>query len=524
MNVRYVAIVLLLILAATEAPAQRGGLLGPVPLSVEETVTLAVANNRDIQAQNINRDIAEFNLVSARGVFDPRISLRSFGEREIIPIGSIIGGGPEGQVTDRRITFDPRVLGFSPWLGGEYDIGFESFRLNTSNLFATLSPQYSTSLIFFYRQPLLQGLTIDVNRQRIAVARRTVKLTDEKFREIVMDTVTEAVRRYWELVFAVSNVQIQTEAVRLAREQLETNRRAAAAGLLPQISVVEAEAQVATFEVDLYKARDIRERAQNDLKMMILADRSSPLWASALEPTSAPGLPHLDLNLDTALGEALANRPERNQMAITAQINKVNTQLFQNLKLPRLHLETRYTLAGLAGTVTGRQALTAGSAFQEDVPPILRGGLRQSLSTLFNRNFSTLQVGVTFLLPIFNRTAEADLSAALAEGRRIRVETQRVEMEIEAEVRTAIEAVANGRERLRAAVAAETAAREQFESEQRRFVSGLSTVFLVLERQKQLTIARSRANRARSDYGNAVADFYRATGQTLREHNIDVVR
>ena len=53
--------------------------------------------------------------------------------------------------------------------------------------------------------------------------------------------MTQAVQYYWELAYAWQNLDVQKEAVRLAKEQYESNRRQAEQGLLAPIEVVAAQ-------------------------------------------------------------------------------------------------------------------------------------------------------------------------------------------------------------------------------------------------------------------------------------------
>ena len=66
--------------------------------------------------------------------------------------------------------------------------------------------------------------------------------------------------------------------------------------------------------------------------------------------------------------------------------------------------------------------------------------------------------------------------------------------------------------------------RRQYESELRLFRAGLATVFLVLQRQSDMVVARRRALRAEIDLVRSIARFEAATGQTLEVHGVVVER
>ena len=76
--------------------------------------------------------------------------------------------------------------------------------------------------------------------------------------------------------------------------------------------------------------------------------------------------------------------------------------------------------------------------------------------------------------------------------------------------------------RLRAAAAQRSAGEQQYASEQRKLDAGQSTVFLVLQRQTELTTARGNELRAQTDLNKAIADLQRATGNALAVNSIVV--
>ena len=91
---------------------------------------------------------------------------------------------------------------------------------------------------------------------------------------------------------------------------------------------------------------------------------------------------------------------------------------------------------------------------------------------------------------------------------------------MEADVRNALEQLNSSRARYDAASMAVRAAQEQYESEQRQFQAGASIMFLVLQRQTTLIIARSAEVRTRADLAEAIANVDRATAHTLETHQI----
>ena len=514
------------------------------PLSLREALSMALENNKDIEVARENVRIAEFDLLGAKGVYDPRIVTTAFYERAENPISSFLSGGRNGSTVQSDYSGTARLEGQSPFLGGNYRLDFSSVRLTTNNQFTALNPQYPTALTFSYTQPLLRGLKFDNNRRQIEIARKNLSLTDAQFRQRAIDTITNVQRAYWDLVFSLRSLQVQREAVTVARTQLEHNKRLVQEGQLAPIDVVAAEAQISTYEQGVFSALEGVSRAENNLKNLIAQDQKAPIWSESLVPSDPVDLAVPEVSLPDALKTAMENRPELQQSNVLREINQIDQRYFKEQTKPGIDLVGTYGLTGLAGSISsGVNPFTASnlevrerinelsrrSGLPElpDVPvqtlsPELLGGYNQSLQNLLANRYNNFRVGVQISLPLRNRTAEAQLGRSLVEGERIGTQREQLEQTIQVDVRNALQAMRSAEARLRAAVATREANEQQFASEQRKLDAGQSTVFLVLERQNALTEARGRELQAQTDLNKAIADLQRATGNALRVNSIVV--
>jgi HAE1 family hydrophobic/amphiphilic exporter-1 len=420
--------------------------------------------------------------------------------------------------------------------------------MTSDNSFATLNPQYPSDLNFNITQPLFRGRAVDEPRRQLELARQNETLTDAQFRQRVMDITLQTELAYWDLSFSERNLEVQREGVALAREQVASNQRLVGQGLAAPVDVLEAQTQVAVLEQNVYAAQATLTRAENRLKTLMLPDRSSSIWTSALRPTTPPAAEESVESLDEAVRQAIATRPELAQAAIAATANETNKRFFLDQRKPQVDLVGAYTSSGLSGraippgpnpftggfaplisrlnALSGLQGLPPLAAdfgnFGGGVPEGLTGGVGQSLSGLLNQSFPTVEVGVRIALPLRNRTAEARHASSVAEGRRIEIDRRRLEQGVEAEVRNALQAVQSARAVLASATEARRTAEEQYASEQRQFSAGTSTVFLVIQRQTAMITTRTQHARAEVDLNKSLAELRRATGQTLAAHNIAV--
>jgi outer membrane protein TolC len=525
----------------------RIGVETQMEVTLDQVLTMALANNKDIEASRIDRLESEYTLTGAQGAYDPLFNVNGYWEQQITPIASALGGSSTGSLLNKIWQADPGITQPLPWYGGTVKVDLSSEDAFSNNTFLSLNPQYETALNFSYTQPLWRNLMYDSNRHQIDVAKKNRSLTDEQFRQRVMAIVQQAEQGYWELEYAYNNLQVQLEAVRIGIQQDESNRRQEEQGLLAPIDVVAAQTQLANFEVGAYAAQSALTSAENALKELILPERSDPLWSTALVPVTPADVKPPLIPLGDAIAQAMANRPEIAEVKINGEINEKDVRYYRNQTKPQINLTALYSRAGLAGVVlppgpnpftsafgplttqinelsslAGLAPLTGVSFGSGTIPPVLVGNYGQSLSQIWNGNFPTTEVQLSISLPIRNRTADANLGKSLAETRRIRNQMQQTEQNIQSDVRTGMETVQMAQLRLQAAQVARESAEEQYQSEQRQFRAGTSTLFLVQQRQATMITARSQERRSEADMSEAIAAFQLATGTILAERNINL--
>ncbi|HWS88390.1 MAG TPA: TolC family protein [Pyrinomonadaceae bacterium] len=515
-------------------------------LTVREVIEMALANNKDIEVARENVRAAEFDLQAARGVYDPRFQTSSYYERTEQPAASFLSGSSTGAVTQSGLFSTSSVQGLTPKGGGGYRLDFVNNRVTTNNQFAALNPQYPTALTFSYTQPLLRGLGFDQNRRAIEIAKKNLSLTDAQFRQRAVETITNVQRAYWDLVYALRNLQIQREAVRDARRQLEHNKRLVDEGLLAPIDVVAAEAQISGFEQSVYSALDDVNRAENNLKNLVAENREAPIWRVAIVPVESVELAPPQVALEDAMQHALKSRPELSSSDVAREINEIEQRFAREQTRPQVDLVASYGMVGLAGSLNTSDAsnpLTASTALLRErinvlsgiaglsplpeppaltLPGNLVGGEFQSLGNLAANRYTNFRVGVTVNLPFRNTTAKAQYGRTLVDEERIRTQREQLEQLIQVDVRNALQQVRTAESRLRAAASARSASEQQYASEQRKLDAGQSTVFLVLERQTQLATARGNELRSQTELNKAIAEFQRATGNALEQNRVEV--
>lgn len=515
----------------------------PLALTLFDAVKMALGNNQELEVERINVRQSEYDLFAARGATDIGVGASTYYEQRTIPVGSLLQGGANGALTTKTLNYDFTAQQLLP-TGGSWLAQFTNSRGDTNSQFVSLNPQYNTALNVQIRQPILRSFSIDDVRRRIRVANRRLDLTDSQFRQKAIDIVSRVQRAYWDLAFALRDAEIRRESVELARTQLGRNKRMVDEGTLAPIELVSVEVELEKRNEDVLTALESVTRAENALKQLILRDRTDGAWGQPIIPSESPEVRGIGYSLSDAVAAAFVNRPELAQNDLQQEINKVDVKYFENQTKPQVDLIASYTSTGLSGApvLTGNPFAGTTTLLLDRVntlsdrlglPPVvvppggelpgfLLGGYGQSLRNLFSNDFRTIRFGLGFNFPLRNRTSEAQLGRAVAEGRKIGAQRKTLEQAIEAEVRNALQAVDTGRQRVESARASREAAQKQLESEQRRFQGGFSTTYLVLERQNALSEARGRELRAMTDYNKAISDLQRVMGTTLTSANVEL--
>ena len=122
-----------------------------------------------------------------------------------------------------------------------------------------------------------------------------------------------------------------------------------------------------------------------------------------------------------------------------------------------------------------------------------------------------------------NREAGHHIDTSLHVRPHRRCLLEQIEQQVQVDVRNALQTLRTAEARLRSAAIARENSEKQYASEQRKLDSGQSDIYTVLERQTALSVARSNELRAQTELNKAIADLQRATGNSLKENNVQAI-
>ncbi len=490
-------------------------------LSLEEALETAISNNLEAQIQQDDVEIADLNFKISRGVYAPKIGFESYYENQIIPVTNAIAGGQAGFVKTESWVGNSYLSGISAF-GTDYKLFFDNSRTRTSNFFQLLVPEYRSTLGLNITQPLLKNFWINENRKNIKILKLNKNLSSAQFTQKMQEVVYKTEASYWDLLLASKTIEINQEAVWLAEEQLHRTKRLGEIGETPKIDSVSAEVELEKRKEELAIAQEKLLRAENDLKVLISNGFNSGFWEKTLTINQELAQTPNNLNdLQAALALAFEKRPEFSQIENRFKAKQIERNYLINQGLPQMDLVGQYSMEGLAGSV--RQNPRSTSFGNTTVLPRFTGDYSDDMQNVFSNDFRTARIGLNFSWPIAPGTTKKVLKKNDLEKHQIELEAENTKQLITAEVLNAFNAIKTSEQRIQASQASLKAAERQLEAENQKFKIGITTNFMVITRQNDLSAAKLRVVNAITDYNKSINSLRKAVGIILEEKNIKVI-
>ncbi len=494
---------LALLLGITTCLAQAPDVL---EVDLQSAIRMSLQKNFRIQGQAYGPKIAKALQKSASGRFDPILELsytRDENNQEIRTLNSnledatLAPGDPTPDLFARRQgnVADSAITGLTPW-GLSYDVG-ASVSWDTSNQRVPDFTRYETFIGIGIVQPLLKNFGTDVNLASIRIARADRAISGWQLRQEATNVVTECIRIYSELCFAIENLAVEVRSRKLAAQLVTDNAKRAEIGVMAPLDVLQARADLASREERVLVAERAVADNENFLKQLITDEIIGILGLRVIP--SAPQLPALpSVNRERDFPRAFELRPDYRQALLDIQKRQINIVFTRNQALPRMDLVGSFGLNGIDSDLAQSLARVAGQ----------------------DNNNLAWNVGAIFSVPIPNREGTGNLEAVKLQTAQALIGLKRLEQSILVEADNAAGQVETTSKRIEASRLAREFASATLDAAQARLSSGTSTTFEVLQFQRDLATAEANELRAQADYIIALAEYARSIGATLESNRI----
>ncbi|MGE5568444.1 MAG: TolC family protein [Rhodospirillales bacterium] len=416
--------------------------------------------------------------------------------------------------------------------GTSVQMGWSNSNVKTNAFRNDYNPYTNANLDLTISQRLLQGFGLAVNNRYIRIAQNQRRMSDLAFRQQVIATVTQVIAGYWDLVTYHENVKVRQQALELSKKLYEDNKKQVEIGTLAPIEIVRAEAEVASNQQALVNAQTQLLQQETALKNALSRTGvASPTIAEAhIIPTDRITVPEEEQiePVQDLVAQALENRPELSQNRISIESTKIGLAGTKSQLLPSLDIQASFQNNALAGQLNTVPVPNIPgidpSQFQRGVggDPFFIGGVGTAFGQLFRRNFPDYSIQFQLSVPLQNRAAKADMVMDQVNLRQAELRQQRLINSIRLDVRNALIALQQARAAYQAAVKARELAEQTVDAEQKKYALGASTIFFVIQYQRDLAQARSQEVAAEAAYAKAKVQLDQAVGRTLETYNISI--
>jgi outer membrane protein len=396
---------------------------------------------------------------------------------------------------------------------------FANSHYHVNSNFFTVNPYSAGDVDLQITQNLLQGFGSAVNGRNIRVQRNNVKVSNLQFQQQVMTTVSAALNLYWDLVSFNEDVRSRRQEVSTAQQLLDDNKRQVQLGALAEIEVTRAEAQLYSSQQDLVVSQTNLQQQEIVLKNALCRNGISAAGLDNIHvmPLDKIQIPASDdiRPVPDLVNEALGKRPEMLQARLNIDSNEMNLVGIKNSLKPTLQAFAELTNNGLSGELTALGAGAPGADY-------LAGGYGNVLAQIFRRNFPNYSAGVSLNIPLRNRAAQSDYSTSLLELRQNQLNLRKNTNQVTVDVQNALIGLQQARVRYDAASKARQLQEQTLSADQRRYALGATTVFQVIQDQRDLASSQSTEVQAMANYTHARISLDQALGTTLDVNHISV--
>lgn len=295
------------------------------PLTLEHVLRSTVAHHPSVQAALAREEVAESELMRARGAFDPALSVR----------GALRHGG---YYELRRV--DAELRAPTPWLGAEFWAGYRYGRgVDGDERYPSYYGDQTLDggeLRAGVRVPLLRDRALDDRRAVRARAELAVDGAQQVRALALIELERRAAAAYWSWVAAGRGQHVCEELLVLAETRLDAVRERAAAGIIPEVDTLEAERAWLSRQDCVIQARRNVEAAAIVLGLFLRSDTGAPAPPDPARLPSDLPLPSAPVMAQPDVERVLACHPRIAAQRAVVESQRVARDLARQRRQPRL--------------------------------------------------------------------------------------------------------------------------------------------------------------------------------------------
>lgn len=488
-----------------------------VPL--QSVLMLALKNNLDITFAGLQPQIAATDIAREKSAYDTFFSSQYSKFRENKQVGNaLMGSGTSPEIFQERFNLDVTLQKLFT-LGTKTELKYSHQQSKTDVPFQGLNPEYIGEIVLSVTQPLLRDFGIEIGQSLIKIASLNHLISENEFRQRVMDILYQIESYYWNLSFRIEDLKAKEKSLKAAADLLRQFKIRIEVGTLAPIEIYQPEADVAlrTEEVIIAKARV--NGAEDNLKSALNLYEDEKFWNITIIPTDMPYTEQEPIDLKESIKTAIDNRPDFLQAKLNIKASNIQVKYTKNQTMPRIDLLGSLGTYGLAGrTQDTSGAFGGGGLFsrrsQTPTSP-WDGHWDQVYDGLADKDYYSYMVGIKIEFPLENRLAKSQYSKAKVQAAQAITSLKNTENLIITDVRDAVRLVTTSKKVIETAKAVLRLAEQKLNAEEKKYKVGMSTTHDVLEFQEDLAQAESNLSFARTEHSKSLSNLLRVKGTLL---------
>jgi outer membrane protein TolC len=343
-------------------------------------------------------------------------------------------------------------------------------------------------------------------------------MSEWTFYRTVQDTIYSATQAYWTLAYSIENLKVQRASLKLAQDFLNMTQRQVEIGQLAPMDAISAQSEVATREASILAAEASVKSSEDQIKMLLAMTPDEEKAALSIVPVDQPKYELRSVDLDQAMATAMDKRPDLKVSKINLKNSDLNLMYTKNQMLPSLNLSAGWQSPGLSGT----QILYNGNPLFGQVIGSVPGGVSNALMDTFAFKYPNWNIGLTLNINLSNMLSRANMALAQVGLKQAMLNLQNTQIQAVLELRNAVRNLQTTYKQVQAFRVARDLAEKKLAAEEEKLRVGLSTNYVVLQYQRDLTTARVSELQAIINYNLAQAGLDRSMGTSLELRNIKI--
>lgn len=428
-------------------------------LEVNEAVVRALGQNLSLRIQGEEVILARQNVIIEEATFDTRFFASGTQRGSRSPS---YGGfeGDSGHSTLARAGIAKRLN-----TGADLQVSSNYTRNSSSGSSQILNPSHTSDLSMSLRQPLLREGGTEMNLLMLQNAELLAAQTELNLQDQALVLMSETEVAYWDLAYAHEVKKVREASLEVAEKLLEENEAREGVGLATNIDVIQSQVFVATSQEAVITASALIEDSQDQLYRQM---GSNEYPEGLVSVSQLPDISTEDIGSPTSLPAILANNPRYRAQEIKVTWFENFVRAGRNLMLPTVDLVAGMGFSGLDDSLV------------------------DSYGNTLERDGYDWTAGIEFSIPWGQRADKAQYQRSLSLLRQEDLKLEDLEQEAKETNRFLWRRWVLGLERVKAAKLSLELAIEQFDREQSKYESGLSTFRELLEAREDQDDANLR--------------------------------